>query len=475
MSKLIKNTSIYTIGNILPKAAGFLLLPIYTAYLTPADYGIVNSLEVLSTILVVLFTLSINRSIPRLYFDYKTEAGKRNFLGTISLSQLIIASIMLLLIFLSKNMVSKIYTSIDFYPYYAIAILTTFFSIFAYVPKTYLRINERAKEFVSISLVQFLLTTGGILLFIVYYQQGALGMLKGKLIGTIIAVPFFAIFTLRIINKTINPKILKESLVFSLPMIPSLFSAWILNLSDRIFIERYFDMHDVGIYSMGYQIAALTLIITGAFFQSYQPLFFKLANSNDQEDAKSKLFKYNSGYAIVMIFIVFFITFFSKEMITLFLNEKYYEAYKIVPLIAIAYFISQLGGLLNLSIYQVKKTKQLMYMVLGSAILNIGLNFLLVPRFGAFGAAYATILSFLVFMIIKYFYTKKYCYFIPYRWLQIGLITLLLLVIYFIGLSFGSLNIFVVLGIKSLISLCLIGSGYWVLVKKYEIVKWGRK
>ena len=76
MAKIIKNTSIYAIGNILPKAAGFFLLPVYTRYLTPADYGIVSSMQVLSTILAVAFTLAIERSIYRLYWDYKTDNDK---------------------------------------------------------------------------------------------------------------------------------------------------------------------------------------------------------------------------------------------------------------------------------------------------------------------------------------------------------------------------------------------------------------
>lgn len=414
-SKIIKNTSLYTLGNILPQAAGFILLPIYTRYLSPAEYGIVSSMQVLSTILAVFFTLAINRSIFRLYFDYKTDKDKKDYLGTITISLFFISISILLLLFIFRGFVGQIFKSIEFYPYYFYAILTSFFLIFSLIPKIYFQINEKAGKFVFLSILQFLLNTVFVLWFIIGKQAGAAGMLQGRMLANIVIIPLFIYISSRTINFTFKPKILKESLVFSLPMIPALLSAWILNLSDRIFIERYFNLHDVGIYSLGYRIAGLILIFSGAFYRAYNPVFYKLANSENRNEARKKLHKYNSSYILVILIVVFFISFFSREVITLLLDPKYIEAYKIVPIIALAYFISQTSGLLNLSIYQDKKTLQIMYMILGSAGLNILLNFLLVPKLGAWGAAYATVLSFATFFVVKYWYAKK-CYFIPFAW-----------------------------------------------------------
>lgn len=428
-SKIIKNTSIYTLGNILPQAAGFFLLPIYTRYLTPADYGIVSSMQVLSTILAVFFTMAIERSIYRLYFDYKTEKSKRDYLGTITISLFLISTSVLLLLFIFRGIVSQIYKSIEFYPYYVYAILTSFFLIFSLIPKIYFQINEKAKKFVVISILQFLLSSGFVLWFIIGQRAGPSGMLKGRMFANIVILPIFIYILYRTINFSFKLRILKNSLSFSLPMIPSLLSAWILNLSDRIFIERYFNLHDVGIYSLGYKIAGLILIFTGAFYMAYNPVFYKLANSEKQMVAKKKLFNYNNAYIIVILIAAFFISIFSKEAIQFLLDPKYLGAYKIVPIIALAYFIGQISGLSNLSIYQEKKTLQMMYMSLGTAILNIILNFLLVPKFGAYGAAYATVLSFAFFFGIKYLYAKK-CYFIPINWRHIIPLTCFLIFIF---------------------------------------------
>jgi len=461
-SKIIKNTSLYTIGNILPKAAGFILLPIYTRYLTPADYGIVSLMQVLSTILTVFFTMAIDKSIYRLYFDYKIEKDKRDYLGTITISLFLISLSVLLVLFIFRGLVGQLYKSIDFYPFYFYAILTTFFSVFSIIPKIYFQVNEKAGKFVFISILQFLLSTGFVLWFVIGKQDGAAGMLEGRMLANIVILPIFVYILYRTINFTFKLQILKESLAFSLPMIPSVLSSWILDFSDRIFIERYFSLLDVGIYSLGYKIAELVLVFTSAFFVAYSPVFYKLANSEKQIEVKKRLSKYNSSFVLIILVMAFLISLFSKEAITLLLDPRYIEAYKIVPFISLAYFISQTSGLIFFSITQEKKTLQIMYMILGSAILNIILNFLLVPSMGVFGAAYATILSFATCFIAGYWYAKR-CYFIPIKWKQIVPCFFLLATITILFQFVFKINIYISLLLKILIVCILL----FIFTRKY--------
>ena len=464
MNKLVKNTSIYTIGRVLPQAASFLLLPVYTNYLSPSEYGIVNSMQVLNGILAVLFTLAIDRSIFRLYFDYETEETRRDFLGTITISLTVISSFVFLFVLLFSGYVEQIFKSIDFYPYYFYAILAAFFSIFSTIPNIYLQLKEKAGQFVILSLIQFALNTGFVLWFVVVEGLGAEGMLKGILYGTLVILPLFAYISFKIINFKFNVQIFKESLSFSLPIIPGIITAWILELSDRLFIERYFDLYDVGIYSLGYKIAGLILVFTTAFNVAYNPVFYKLANSKDQIFAKRQLYNYNNVYSITIIIAVFFLAFFSKEIIEIFANERYLDAYKIVPLICFAYLISQLTGLFNLMIYQEKKVIKLMYVSFIAAFLNIFLNFLLVPVFGVYGAAYATILSFIVVFILTWWLARKY-YYIPFNWTQISLIFIPLLIVVICEYFFLEINISTHIRLTIKLTFCVfIGL---IIIKKY--------
>ena len=452
MSKIIKNTSVYTIGNIIPKAAGFFLLPIYTRYLTPADYGIVSSMQVLNTILAVVFTLAVERSVYRLYWDYKTEKEKKDYLGSIFVALVCIATIVLALLFLFKGLLGLIYKSIPFYPFYAYAIVTAYFSVFERLPKIYLQLQQKAGSFVILSIMQFVANTAFILWFIVGLKTGAEGMLKGQMLGHVLMLPVFLFIGFKIINFTVKLSIVRKSLNFSLPMVPTLLCAWVLNLSDRIFIERYFSLADVGIYSLGYNIAGLVFIIAGSFSLAYSPVFYKLAGSHNRVAAKRTLYSYNNMYVMIILLVCFLVSFFSKEVIVILLDPRFAEAHKIVPIIALAYFISIGASLLNLSIYQEKKTVAIMFIQIFGASLNIALNFLLVPNFGAYGAAYATVLSFTAILICKYLYAKK-CYFIDYDWNKI-MMGLLLAVPLVSTVYFINMNIYLSLFVKLFIVTC---------------------
>ena len=207
-------------------------------------------------------------------------------------------------------------------------------------------------------------------------------------------------------------------LKFSLPIIPSILSAWILNLSDRIFIERYFSAADVGIYSLGYQIAGLVLIFSVAFKKAYDPYFYKIANTEEKKKAKEKLYKTNFVFIVILLLVSFVFSLFAREGIMLFFSTDYYNSIQIIPVISLAYLISQNSALLNVMMYQKKKTKIVMYITLGSAVLNILLNYILIPRIGIMGAAYATLISFFAVFISSYFMAMK-TFFIPYNWKEI--------------------------------------------------------
>ncbi len=466
MSKLIKNTSLYTIGNIIPQIANFFLLPIYTAYLTTADYGIVQSMQVLTTILAIFFTLAVDRSVYRLYFDYKTDEDKKTYLSTIVISLFAISVLILASLFVFNNLVSQIYSTIDFYPYYSFAILTSFFSIYSIIPKIYYQINEKAVHFISLSLLQFVANTGFVLYFVVFAKAGASGWLQGLMLGNLITLPVFIYIAIKAINFKFNFEYLKNSLKYSLPMIPSLLSAWILNLSDRIFVEHYFSMSEVGIYSLGYRIAGLVLIVAGAFNMAYNPVFYRLASSDNQVEAKAKLSKYSTTYIYALIFIIFMISFFARELMQLLFKPAYLEAYKIVYLISFAYLISQIAGLFNLSIYQKKKTTVVMFIVLASAVVNIILNYLLIPVYGIYGAAYATILSFMIFAGVKYFYAKKY-YHIKTKWLNIFAVVIIAIAIQWIFYLI-ELSLIKTIIIKAIFVLILTVIAYFVFFDKIK-------
>lgn len=418
MNKLFKNTALYTLGNFIPSAVGFILLPIYSVYLTPSEYGIVASMTVLSSFLLIIMTLGIERAIPRLYFDYPTQKEKEQYISSLSLFILISSTIILLLVFIFSNQVQKIYCSIPFSPYYVLMILFTYFSTFSLVPKLYMRVNENAKSFVLYSLLQFVIRVLFILLFIIEFKRQSEGMLMGQLIAvgsTAVLLSIFAfrkylIFNISLIN-------IKKSLRFSIPILPMLFLAWITNLSDRIFIERYINLNELGIYSMASAIVAVLLLLTSSFEQAYEPYFFQKASTIKEniDKVKKHLQKINTAYIIIIMTISFLICLFSKEFVLLFLNNKYSNVAGILPLLVLGTYVSLFGSVMNKYIYQSKNTQYMLYVTIIGAAIKLLFNFILIKDFGIYGAAIGTVITYIVVFFAEILFAKK-CFYINYQW-----------------------------------------------------------
>lgn len=413
MNNFLKNISIYSIGRILPPILSFFLLPIYTSNTTTFDYGIISSMQILNVFIAFTFTLALDLALFRIYHDYKNEKDKRDLLGTVFIFILFVSIFFSLIYILFQNKIVLIFNSIEFSPYYIITIGYTFLNIFSIIPLIYLQINHKSKSYIFLSLLSIVLSICFILYFLVFKQQGALGYLKGELLSKLFVLPIFLYLTIKIVNfKFSFPKLI-NTLKFSLPMIPGLLSAWILNLSDRIFIERYFSLNEVAIYSVSYKISTIVLIVSGAFAMAYNPFFYEKATSSNQISAKKSLGYINNIYVIVSFYFSVGLILFANNIFDLFFDKTYSSGYIIVPLIVLGCFFNLITGILNLMYNQEKKSLQLMYITLIGAILNIILNFIFIPKYGMHGAAISTCICFLIILLIVYKYSKLY-YFIKF-------------------------------------------------------------
>ena len=383
------------------------------------NLGLLVPWNQLPPILSILFSLGFSASIFRLYHDYDTKDEVKLFFGTMFISRTIFAFLLLLFLFLFQDYVQFLYKSINFYPFYIYVIVSVFIESFFDLPQKYLMLKEKALFYIILSVLNFLIRSILILWIIIYDDGGAAGYLKAGMIASIISLPIFIFLSIKIIRFSFSFTILKSILQFSLPIIPTLLFGWVMDLSDRVFINQYIGVGEVGIYSVGYKIASIGLFIITSYQIAYRPIFFKLAKSNNIEISKIQISRYNQLFIVVMIYCFFVIAFLSKEVVILFFKEEYERAYMIIPLILVSYLFNGLQSLVGRYIEQSKKMKQGMYMAFSIAIINIILNYLLIPAFGIKGAAYATMISFGLSFGQRYLYAKRKCFFIPFNWTKI--------------------------------------------------------
>ena len=436
MSKLIKNTFIYTIGNSLPMAATFLLLPLYTKYLSPNEYGIVGSMDAIKIFFTILFSLCIERGIVRLYWDNITDNDKKNFLGVVFISLIIIASTNLIIVLLLKNYFQLIYKNIPFFPYFFITILNSFLLTFEHLPKLYYRLKEKAYSFVLLSIIYFLLSTILIIWFIVINRQGALGYLKGQLYASIAMSILYIYISFKISNISFNVKIVKNLLFFTIPFIPPLFISWFLNQSNRIFLENSDSLESVGIFSFSNKISIATSLFTTALMVSFEPNFYKYALV--VENGKKKIFNFFNIFILISIFSSFTLVFFSKEGLVLFFNKKYQYSYNIIALITLANLFGTGTGITSLFFQQSKKMFANMIISLTVAIVIFILNYTLIPKFHLYGAAISLLIATIYAFLTSYFYAKRNTFFVELPLLKYLVLILKLILLFLVFDYFGS-------------------------------------
>jgi len=407
---LIKHTFLYTIGRVLPQTIGFFLLPIYTDYLTLDEYGVVESMYILTMVLTVFFSMATERSMFRLYYDYDNVVEKKLFIGNISILIIAFSIIVLLLLFVFSNQISYIYKGIPFSPYFIYAILTAFFMAFSFIPQTLYQVKGKALHFLWLTLSGFFIGIGFMIYYLVVLNYGAIGLIKGRFYGVLTMFPAYLYIIYKSSIFKINKKVIVSILKFSIPMIPTLLTAWVLNMSNRIFIEQYFSLKEVGIFSLAFRISSLATVVLGGLFSAFNPIFYNLANHKNQLESKEKLKKLCKGILYIVVLVCFSLSFLSKEIILIFFNKDYLESINIIPLIIVSIFLINISGLYNLMIYQEKKSRTIMSISIIGAALSIGFNFLLVPTKGMIGAALASVLAALAMLVLKFIYAKKTYY-----------------------------------------------------------------
>ena len=459
MSKLAKNTAFYTLGSILPQAAGFILLPLYAKFLSPADYGIIGSMEALKGFLVILFTLSIDKGVVRLYWDYKGDERKV-FLGIMTISILSLSIIGVTLFFALKPLISNIFKDIDFFPFYVYTTLSTLLSSFQLVPKKYLLLSEQAPAFVGLSILQFILRASFTIYLVVFMEQGAIGSIMGGFYSLVLMLPIYLVLTYRYVIFKFTKHILLEALRFSLPLTPPFFMTWLVTSSNRIFLERYVTLDAVGLFSLGMIIIGAILIFSSAFNNAYNPIFFRLANSDNQIQAINSLKKHNDFYVMFSFLLVFGLGLFSRDIVLLLFDERYHELVFIIPMLLGGTFWGQLSGINGRAFQQSKEMKLNMYISFSTGFVNLGLNYFLIIWLNIYGAILAFILTNIYSFWVSYYFTYKRCYFIPIDWLKIASVLIIGVFLIYLMNFILTPDILISIIIKSIIFLFMIYTVY---------------
>jgi O-antigen/teichoic acid export membrane protein len=261
------------------------------------------------------------------------------------------------------------------------------------------QVQERAGLYVLLTGANLLATVLFTVVFVVFLHRGAPGYLMGALVANALLTGPFLWIALREIDLRFDVHKLRLLLAFSLPLILHGVASWALSLSDRAILQRYVSLSEVGLYSIGYQIGSIMVMIAMAIANAWNPfLFRRIAEEGDA--AKPSLARLVTYYTMTVGLIAVVLSMFGRELLVALTSKTFHAAYPIVPIVVVAYFWNALYVIPAAFLFLVKRTSYLPIATIVAGVTNIALNLWLVPVYGIIAAAWATFFAFLVLFLI---------------------------------------------------------------------------
>lgn len=413
--KLIINTLIFAFGNIGSKLISFLIVPIYTSFMTQGDFGRSDLYLVYIIFLLPIVSFSLPEAALRFTLTNEEKREKIFFSGMTVLctnSGILILGAMVLDKFVESNV-----------PFKILALSIVFQAFYAFLSQFTKGIDKN----ILFSIMSIVLSVC-IFIFTYFLLKNMTNKIDAffwsQIVSYMISVVLFS-FSLKVskyIKKTnFDIMLIKRMLQYSFPLIPNMIMWWVMNASSRFFIVHYEGYEVSGLYAIASKIPALLTVISAVFLQSWQISAVEEIKSKDNSFYYSDVMKSLTQFLII---IVSAILLFLQFIMSHFVSSNFYDAWVLVPILFIGVIFSNLSQFVGMSyLASMNTTGNLVTSILGAVICVI-LNFIFVPSLSSNGASLAMALSFAIVFTIRIFDTKKYVQ-IKVNW--VGLLVLLLL------------------------------------------------
>jgi O-antigen/teichoic acid export membrane protein len=402
ITKLFGQSSTYALGKILTSGGGLLLLPVYTRYLSPSEYGILAVATVVVAILGPALTGGGRGAALKFYFEYE-EGRRKQFYGSL-LTVLVVGSggVFLCVDFFGEAIFGFAFDQIPYSPYIRMALWLAYVTaVFIHTAEQVLKARGEALLHTVINISLFLSTTAFVIWWVVFQKQGVEGAIRGKLVGTSIVAAVCGFFLFRYARPALNVSMIERAFLYSLPLVPHFLSHWVMSSADRFLLERLATLSDVGVYNVGYQIGNGMSLIASSGNNAIIPIFGKLNVSDDAEVEKAReIFTY---YMAVILVVGLCIALFGRELVLLATPEDYHRAGRVIPWVVLAYvFMALYYAPTNLLTITLGQSKVVGIATTIGALANVGLNVAFIPTFGIYGAAVTTTATYLIMVVGVY-------------------------------------------------------------------------
>ncbi|HEY1286274.1 MAG TPA: oligosaccharide flippase family protein [Solirubrobacterales bacterium] len=418
LRRLVTTGAAYTAASILSKLIAVALLPLYTRYLTPADYGAAEVLfaAVVSASIVVRFGMI--EALLRFYYKEDEEPDRVVSTSFATLFWLSSAAALIALPFagpISEALLDRPAPGLARIAIGGLWVLTLYEFLL-----TLFRLEERARAYFTVTLANVLLTIALTVVLVVGEDEGARGLLLGSYVGGAAFVLGLIVVHRRRLSLWIDRPLLRRLMRFGLPTMPAELSLYLLNFVDRIIIVRAAGLTEAGLYSLAVKFAQAVNVLVRGFQLAWPPLAYSIREDGEARRAYAAIVTW---FVACCAFVVVGMWLFSRWIVRALAAPEFFDSYQAVGLISTAVTLYALYMVLVVILGRTGRTEFNFPATIAALLVNVGLNLALVPPFGIAGAGAALVVSYLVVVALMYGFTQR-LFPVPYEWGRLGRVVL---------------------------------------------------
>ncbi|WP_423188925.1 lipopolysaccharide biosynthesis protein [Alkalibacterium sp. f15] len=456
--KLLGNSFVFAIGRLGSKLISFFLVPVYTYYLSTAEFGTVDLVITTVSMLLPIVSASIFDAVLRFIMDDKNETD------SVMMNALYIAIIGFLIALLFYPLIIWL-NLLDDSTFVMFMYIILFMQMLERIFAEYARAIGEIKKF-AINGILITISTGTLnILFLVVFGLGVNGYFVSMILAYLISIIYLVLstkayrhFDLSLIKKPV----MKLLLFYSVPLIPNTLMWWLINASSRYFIRFFIGIGANGLFAVASRIPSLIKIFIQIFMQAWQLSAIEEFDSENKSDFYSNVFNYLSSLLFIGIAAILIVL---KPGISFLFAADYYEAWVVVPFLLLGAVFSSFSSFLGTNYIAAKKTKGVFKTSVYGGLVSLVLNYILISQFGIIGAGISSMLSFFIIWILRVYDTREYID-MTINWKL--LIQNLVIISLHIALLFFDVPVYyeIMAGIGLFLLILFVNRSLWLLLKK---------
>jgi O-antigen/teichoic acid export membrane protein len=432
-----KNSMIYLVGQALSRAVGFFMIPVYTRYIAPANYGAMEIIEILSSILLLTISIGASDGMSRYYYSEKDPERRNSVVSTVIIGFAIIAIPLVVIFWYFADIISKLVLEDQSYSYILqLSFIICWFGMLCDVGFSYLRMIYKAKLFVVLTTLQLFLALSLNIWFVVFLKLNILGIFYSTLISQAIIGFLLAFGILRLVGTRLSRTLLFEMVKFGMPLVPSRIGLMLGFVSNRFFLrwlgpaDPAVALAQIGLFSLGHKFGVIVNRFVSAPINSFwAPRRMELL-LDSKVDSRETIARVCTYAAFCSIYAGLLLSASIASIIEIMADPSYKGAHVVVPFVVLSYVALGLENHFMTGILYSKKTKLTTYITLLSLVIIVLWNIAFIPRYGLIGAATSNLAGYVVRLFLIYVASQR-LYPIPYELGRLAAMSSVALLLYF--------------------------------------------